>query len=446
MTPRSLQNSSRCQLALDRLTQLHPKLIDLGLERTLALSEKMGAPHLSLPPTIHIAGTNGKGSTAAIVRSLLEANGYKVHVYSSPHLCRFNERIRLAGKLISDEALADLLERIEQVNGDNPITFFESTTVAGLTAFAEHPADFLILETGLGGVFDSTNIITEHACSIITPIAYDHEHFLGTNLGEIALQKAGIMKPDCPTIWAIQDHEAQTSLKNTADDITIGSLSIEGEDFSTQSMEDNSFTYHSAQHDIKLIQPALIGAHQIQNAGLALRCLEVLGITFDANCLHKGMQNTVWPARVQKLESGKLLAQSTRSELWLDGAHNAHGAKALAEAMAQLAKPLQPEQPKWIMVFGTLNTRPAADFLKQMRPLIDTIYTLTIPDQPASYDGTELRDIAVELGINAQACNSLEEAMQRIAADKDNTALPVMICGSLYLGGYVLAQNQTLPT
>ena len=445
MTEQSLQNSSRCAAALDRLTRYHPKLIDLGLERTLTLSEKMGAPHLKLPPTIHIAGTNGKGSTAAILRALLEAHGYRVHVYSSPHLCRFNERIRLAGELISDEVLADILEQIEEVNGGEAVTFFESTTVAGFTAFAHHPADFLILETGLGGVYDSTNIIPHHACSIITPIAHDHEHFLGTNLAEIASQKAGIMKPDCPSIWAEQAPDAYHALKDAADETGVRTLDIENIDFETSSDSNSAsaspyFQYRSERAEFSLPVPALHGSHQIQNAGLALRCLEVLGITSGADRLSTGLQQARWPARIQPLSSGDIVEQSSRECIWLDGAHNAHGAAALAAALRNLSG-----AQKWVMVYGALNTRPPAQFLTQLAPLTEKIYTLTIPDQPAALDAESLCDIAGEMGIDVQACSDLSSAMRHIASDTARLDLPVIICGSLYLAGHVLNVNNSLP-
>ena len=445
MTHPSLQNSDRCQKALYRLTQLHPKLIDLGLERTLALSEKMGAPHRHLPPTIHIAGTNGKGSTAALLRSLLEAYGFSVHVYASPHLCRFNERIRLAGKLISDHMLGDILERIEQANGNTPVTFFESTTVAGLTAFAENSADFLILETGLGGVFDSTNIIEHHACSLITPIAHDHEHFLGTTLSEIAAQKAGIMKPECPTIWAAQHPDARRTLEHCAETIRPKQIDIEGQDFSTEAQEDGRFIYRSSQQQLTIAAPALSGKHQIQNAGMAIHCLKTLGIALDADTISAGMRQAFWPARVQPLTTGKLLGKLNRNTVWLDGAHNAHGAKALANAMCALQAHQKTAPRKWVMVFGTLNTRPAADFLKEISPIVDKIYTLTIPDQPAAYHAEELCLLAQGLGMDASACADIDEVCQYIAQDKNREDMPVMICGSLYLAGHILEQNQTLP-
>jgi len=432
-------NNLRCQRALDRLTKLHPKLIDLGLERTLSLSRKMGSPHLRLPPTIHIAGTNGKGSTAAMLRSMLEAHGFGVHVYASPHLCRFNERIRLNGTLISDDRLAEILERVESSNHGAPVTFFESTTIAAFTAFAEEPADFLILETGLGGRYDSTNIIENHACSIITPIAQDHEHFLGTNLADIAEQKAGIMKPACPSIWASQDSQALERLKICATAQQAGTVLVEGHDFTTRPTTQTEFEFCMGETKIALPMPALFGRHQIQNAGLAYCCMTQLGIEIDPEHAAKGLIHAHWPARVQKLETGTLLELAGISELWLDGAHNAHGARALAQAMDLLSAK------HWTVIFGALDTRPAKQFLAEISSQIDHLYCLTIPDSAAALPAQSLCKTAIELGISAKACDTIEEVMKDIARQKPDPARPVMACGSLYLAGHLLEKNHTLP-
>ncbi len=432
-------NNQRCQHALDRLTTLHPKLIDLGLERTLLLSQKMGAPHRKLPPTIHIAGTNGKGSTAAILRALLEAHGYSVHVYASPHLCRFNERIRLNGTLISDDKLADVLERVEDCNAGAPVTFFESTTIAAFTAFAEAPADFLILETGLGGRFDSTNIIESHACSIITPIAQDHEHFLGNRLGDIADAKAGIIKRDCPTIWAAQDSEALETLTKSAALQHSGRILIEGRDFTSDARSDHHFSFTLKGNETILPAPSLFGRHQIQNAGLAYCCMTQLGIEIDPAHTATGMQQAQWPARVQKLETGALLRLAGIPELWLDGAHNAHGASALAEAISALS------DKRWIVIFGALDTRPAEQFLAKLKDNIAMLYCLTIPDSAAALPATRLSATANAMGISAKPYSSIEEVMQDIKGNSDGSNHPVLACGSLYLAGHLLEKNQTLP-
>lgn len=427
-------NNLRCQQALDRLTKLHPKLIDLGLERTLALSQKMGAPHLHLPPTIHIAGTNGKGSTAAILRSMLEAHGYSVHVYASPHLCRFNERIRLNGTLISDDHLADILERIEAVNGGSPVTFFESTTIAAFTAFAEQDADFLILETGLGGKYDSTNIIERHACSIITPIARDHEHFLGTELADIAEQKAGIFKPACPSVWAAQDKAVADRLSYCANIEDIGNILVEGQDFSARPVSQDEFMLSIGDSEITLPMPALFGRHQLQNAALAYGCMIQLGLSPEHKATANGLKNAYWPARVQKLETGNLLRLAGISEMWLDGAHNAHGATALAATLRTI------HDGRWNVICGALNTRDPAEFLLPLTALAGHVACLTIPDQDASLSATAMSDAAKKLGMTASPAKTLAAAFDQL----DQNA-PVIICGSLYLAGHILWQNKTLP-
>jgi len=432
-------NNLRCQQALDRLTKLHPKLIDLGLERTLTLSRKIGAPHLRLPPTIHIAGTNGKGSTAAMLRSMLEAHGFCVHVYASPHLCRFNERIRLGGTLISDDYLADILERIEAVNNGAPVTFFESTTIAAFTAFAEQNADFLILETGLGGRYDSTNIIERHACSIITPIARDHEHFLGTELADIAEQKAGILKPDCPSVWAAQDSAVTDRLWHCARQADAGRIMIEGADFSVRPLSQDEFIFSMDDTQITLPVPALFGRHQLQNAALGYSCMIQLGLTPQKEPTARGLQTASWPARVQKLQTGRLLTLAGISQMWLDGAHNAHGAAALAEAMAALS------DSRWTVIFGALDTRPAEQFLTRLSQLTETLYCLTIPESDAAIPAETLCQTATSLGMNAISCDSIEEVMQQIAHDRAGRSRPVLACGSLYLAGHLLEKNGTLP-
>ena len=422
---------------LDRLTRLHPKLIDLGLERTIRLSEACGSPHKKLPPVIHIAGTNGKGSVSAFLRSMAEAAGLSVHVYNSPHLCRFNERIRLNGQLISDAELIDVLSEIERVNGGQPITFFESTTVAAFLAFSRHPADLLILETGLGGLFDSTNIITDTACSIITPIAFDHEQFLGRDLATIAAQKAGIMRPGRPSVWAEQDAQARSALDKTADQLGVVAYP-QNEAFQLGPDDAGGLKLDTADQQITTPPLSLYGVHQVQNAGLALMALTVSGLVSDLDKAAQGAGRAVWPARVQKLAAGALTQHAGRP-IWLDGAHNVHGAEALKASLTSLY------EGKWSVVFGALNTRPADEFLSVIRPLAEHVICVTIPDQPAALPAEELAGIARGLGLQAEPADSLEAACTAIARSRTNTSQPVIFCGSLYLAGEVLIANNTLP-
>ena len=422
---------------LDRLTKLHPKLIDLGLERTIQLSEACGAPHKKLPPVIHIAGTNGKGSVSAFLRSMAEAAGLSVHVYNSPHLCRFNERIRLNGTLISDAELVDVLSEIEKVNAGRPITFFESTTVAAFLAFSRHPADLLILETGLGGVFDSTNIIEDTACSIITPIAFDHEQFLGHDIATIARQKAGIMRKGRPSVWAEQHTLARAELARIAEPLG-GDVHEQNQAFQLSRTEAGRLILTTADEQISTPPLSLYGAHQTQNAALALMALKVSNLVPDLGRAAKGAGTAKWPARVQKLTDGAL-TQLTGQPIWLDGAHNVHGADALKTCLQEL------DTRKWTVIFGALNTRPADEFLSVIKPVADHIYCLTIPDQPAALNAEELAGIATTIGLNAETSDSLEATCKAIADKPAHKNKPVIICGSLYLAGEVLRANNTLP-
>ncbi len=424
-------------LILDRLTKLHPKMIDLGLERTIQLSEKCGAPHLHLPPVIHIAGTNGKGSVSAFLRSMAEASGLSCHVYNSPHLCRFNERIRLNGKFISDDELIDVLSQIERVNGSNPITFFESTTVAAFLAFSHHPADLLILETGLGGIFDSTNIVPDSACTIITPIAFDHEQFLGSEIATIARQKAGIMRSGRPSIWARQQPEAYAQLKQQARQLCVN-VRTEGEDFHITATASGGLSLKADGDTITTPPLSLHGHHQNQNAALALMALKASGLVTDLAAAAEGAGQADWPARIQKLKDGRLTQLAGRT-VWLDGAHNVHGARALVASLSSL----YPR--KWTIVFGALNTRPVDEFLSIIKPVTDRIYCLTIPDQPAALKASRLVSCARSLGLKADSADDISSACRAIGILRPTEDQPVIICGSLYLAGAVLQANGTLP-
>ena len=424
-------------LILDRLTKLHPKLIDLGLERTIQLSKKCGAPHLHLPPVIHIAGTNGKGSVSAFLRSMAEAAGLSCHVYNSPHLCRFNERIRLNGEFISDDELIDVLSEVEGVNGSDPITFFESTTVAAFLAFSRHPADLLILETGLGGIFDSTNIVPDTACTIITPIAFDHEQFLGSDIATIARQKAGIMRPGRPSIWARQQPEAYAQLQQQAQQLSV-SVQTEGEDFHVTATNKGGLTLKAGNETVTTTPLSLYGDHQTKNAALALMALKNSGLEINMTAAAEGAGQANWPARVQKLKDGHLALLAGRT-VWLDGAHNVHGAKALVASLSSL----YPH--KWTIIFGALNTRPANEFLSVIKPIADRIYCLKIPDQPTALEADWLVSLAQSLGLKADTADDIFSACRAIGELDKTDDQPVIICGSLYLAGAVLQANGTLP-
>lgn len=435
----SATDSARATAALDRLAALHPKLIDLGLTRTFDLLRRLGNPQLRLPPVIHVAGTNGKGSVIALMRAMAEAAGLSVHVYTSPHLCRFNERIRLAGHLIADGALADLLEEVERANGDEAVTFFEVTTAAAFLAFSRSAADLLLLETGLGGALDSTNVLDRPAATIITPIARDHEHFLGSDLAGIAGQKAGIMRADTPCLCAAQDEVVMTALDDHAAVVGTRAVAID-RDIIWNGDRHGGLVVQADDHVLTLAPPGLYGHHQMQNAALAAATLHMAMPDLDFETGGQGSAAASWPGRLQRLDAGHLTQIAPGRAIWLDGAHNAHGATALAAALEQLSP-----SGKWHFVTGALNTRPPAEFLEKIAPLAASLHCVAIPDQPASLTAHELVKAATPLFSAAQPAASIGAALSAIASGDETDNAPVMICGSLYLAGHVLATNGTLP-
>ena len=425
--------ANRIEAALARLAELHPKLIDLGLDRSLALLDRLGNPQDRLPPVIHLAGTNGKGSTAAFLAAMAQNAGLSCHGYSSPHLCRFHERIRLANQLISDHQLAGLLEEVEEANAGQPITFFEITTAAAMLAFARQPADLLILETGLGGRLDSTNVVARPLACIITPIARDHEHFLGSDIAGIAVQKAGIMRRGVPTLSSVQQNTAAGALQQEAEKIGA-ELILGGRDWQHHQLSNGQIRLVQGGQQWDLPAPSLIGPHQADNAALAALALIHSQLLADPASGFAGIARAKWPARVQDLTGGKLAAMLAGQPLWLDGAHNAHGAAALTASLTGK----YPQ--KWTLIYGALNNRPADEFLQQVTPLADHVITLAIPDQPNAHSAEDLAAAAHAAGLTAETAASPEAALQAACGRG-----PVLICGSLYLAGYILAANETLP-
>ncbi len=326
MPPAPTTTPLRSDPVLERLKGLHPKVIDLSLDRVHRLLAALDHPERRLPPVVHVAGTNGKGSTVAFLRAMLEAAGYRVHVYTSPHLVRFHERIRLAGTLIDDTHLAALLEECETANAGGPITFFEVTTVAAFLAFSRVPADVVLLETGLGGRLDATNVIDRPAVTAITRISYDHRQFLGKSLLEIASEKAGIFKPGVPVVLAEQP--AADALKALTLRATAIAAPIQPW---TATPQPGGFRFESAKRRVDLPMPGLPGAHQIGNAGLALACLDHLPLAVDDAAVRRGLAAVEWPARLQRLTRGPLADSLPPDwELWLDGGHNDSAGEVLA--------------------------------------------------------------------------------------------------------------------
>ena len=421
---------------LERLKALHPKLIDLNLDRMLRVCEALGNPQDRLPPTIHVAGTNGKGSTLALLRAMAEAAGLRAHVYTSPHLVRFAERIRLANRLITDDYLADVLNRVEIVNAGQSLTFFEATTAAAFLAFAETPADLLLLETGLGGVLDATNIVTRPKITLITPIDYDHQQFLGNELNQIAREKAGIFKRGAPALSARQADEARAALERQALKLGVG-LAFLGQDFDAwREGERLIFQDENALYD--LARPRLAGEHQIDNAALAVKAALMLGLPVEA--IEAGLTTAVWPGRLQALRKGPLYAALPRtSELWLDGGHNPHAARALRGFIDDLwlrdPKPLH-------IVCGLINTKDAGEFFAAFQGVAARFSCVGFSSD-AAIPAEILAQAAQDKGLEAVAASSPLDIIKALP----DMPCRVLVCGSLYLVGDCLALSEdTWPT
>jgi len=428
---------SRTDAILKRLTTLYPKFMDLGLDRQWRLLAQLGNPQDRLPPVIHVAGTNAKGSTIAYLRAMLEAAGKRVHVYTSPHLVRFNERVRLAGKLVSTRRINDALEEVERINAGQPITQFEITTSAALKLFAETPADYLLLEVGLGGDFDSTNVINHPLGTIITPVDFDHQKWLGYSIAEIASHKAGILKRGAPAVIGRQRDEGLAAIERVAARLRVTPF-VQGRDYDSYA-QDGRLIYQDEAGLIDLPPPALIGHHQFDNAGIAIAAVRHFNLPVSEAEIAAGLRSVIWPARIQPLK-GKLRDLLPRSsELWLDGAHNAHGAAALAVSLEEMNaarhKPL-------ILIVGMMNTREPADFLKSFVPMVPRVLALTIPGEPNAHPADHIAEAAMAAGLSARTHRSVESALRDAAA---TPGARVVICGSLYLGGDVLAKNGTPP-
>lgn len=428
---------SRTDAILKRLSALHPKLIDLSLDRILPLLEELGSPHEHLPPVIHVAGTNAKGSTIAYLRAFLEAAGKSVHVYNSPHLVHFNERIRLAGTLVSTRRLNAALERVEAVNAGRPITFFEITTATAFLLYAETPADYLLLETGMGGTYDTTNVVARPLGVIITPIDFDHQAFLGNTITEISANKAGIFKRGSKAVIGLQRPEARIVLERTARRLGIVPL-WQSEDFHGAA-QDGRLVYQDEAGLLDLPPPALLGAHQFDNAALAIAASRHFGLPVDTAAFARGLRNVVWPARLAPLHGKLRDLLPAGAELWLDGGHNAHGAAALAQALADMDRrrpaPL-------VLIMGMMNTRSPAEFLAPFNGQAAQVLTLTIPGEPNAHPADYIAEQARQAGFAAQASRSVVTALKAAAAQPNAR---VLICGSLYLAGDVLARNGTPP-
>ena len=424
--------------ALERLRGLHPIKIDLSLDRVERLLDALGRPQDRLPPVVHVAGTNGKGSTSAFVRAIGEAAGLRVHVLTSPHLVRFAERIRLAGTLIAEDALAEVLARVEAANAGQPITFFEIVTAAAFVAFAETPADLLVLEVGLGGRYDATNVIARPAVSVICPVDYDHKEFLGDDLAGIAFEKAGIIKAGRPVVSARQDPLAEVVIEDRAAELNAPLLRM-GVEFDAF-MQGDRMVFQHPDGLMDLPPPSLIGAHQVDNAGLAIvAALQLSDPRIDEDAIGRGVVSAVWPARMQRITAGPYgeAARARGADLWLDGGHNPHGARAIARALQDLARDGRPVT----LVAGTLANKDAAGFFAALaEPGVVSRVIATPFDADAAAPPERTAEAARGAGLNAEIASDIPDAIRR-AMDVQSPP-HVLICGSLYLAGEVLAASE----
>ncbi|HEY8337304.1 MAG TPA: folylpolyglutamate synthase/dihydrofolate synthase family protein [Tardiphaga sp.] len=428
---------------LARLSALHPRSIDLDLDRMQRLLGQLDHPEQRLPDVIHVAGTNGKGSTIAFLRAILEAAGLRVHVFTSPHLVRINESIRLAGALVSDDELLATLQHCERINAGAPITLFEIETAAALLLFAQHPADVVLLEVGLGGRLDATNVVETPAACVIAPIGIDHTEFLGDTLMKVAAEKAGIIKRGVPVITAEQLPEATAIIERQARRMHAP-LHSAGQEWHV-SIERGRLVYQDDRGLMDLSAPKLFGRHQFYNAGLAIATLRAIdAFRIDAAAYEAGIARAEWPARMQRLTSGKLLELApANAELWLDGGHNVDGGRIVAAALGDLeervSRPL-------VVIVGMMANKDAGGFLANFAGLTRHIIAVKIPDRDGAMGVDALVDAARHLGMRIETAASVAAALHALTQLAYEVPPRILITGSLYLAGHVLAENGTPPT
>jgi dihydrofolate synthase / folylpolyglutamate synthase len=430
---------------LARLFTLHRNKIELSLDRIRRLLAALGSPETRVAPIIHVAGTNGKGSTIAFMRAILEASGKRVHVYTSPHLVRFHERIRLGAKgggcLVDDEVLFAALKACEEANSGQPITFFEVTTAAAFKLFSEHPADYVLLETGLGGRFDATNVIARPSATVITPISIDHPEFLGSTIDKIAYEKAGILKPGSPAIIGVQQDQAIAVLERQANRAGAPVYRA-ARDYDSRE-EHGRFVYEDARGLLDLPLPRLIGHHQHQNAAAAIATLRVVEPSLPSLSFEEGLARTDWPARLQNLNAGRVTSLApTGAEIWLDGGHNPDAGRALAQAMAELEE----RKPRPLVVIcGSLASKDTGGFLQPFYGLAQEVLAVPVNADQYAKPAAEVASAASASGFPAAICDSVKSALMFLSARDWPSPPRILIAGSLYLAGEVLALNGTPP-
>ncbi|MBL3574848.1 bifunctional folylpolyglutamate synthase/dihydrofolate synthase [Rhodovulum sulfidophilum] len=422
-------SAASSDILLERMMALHPKVIDLVLDRVWRLLAALDHPETRLAPVIHVAGTNGKGSTLTMIRAGLEAAGARVQAYTSPHLARFHERVRMADGPIAEAALAAVLEECERANAGAPITYFEITTCAALLAFSREAADYCLLEVGLGGRLDATNVIEAPRLTVIAPVSVDHQQYLGETLAEIAAEKAGILKRGVPCVVGPQEEAAMEVIEARA--ARLGApLIAHGQHWHVWE-ERGRLVFQDEHGLLDLPMPRLIGAHQVMNAGAALAALRALGQ--DETACEAAVTRAEWPARLQRLRHGPLVEAAGPAELWLDGGHNPAAGIALAEAVRRLPpRPLH-------LVCGMLNTKDVTGFMRPLAAVAESLTAVSIPGEAATLPAAETCSAARGAGLDAETAGDVQEAVSRIAARTPGAR--ILICGSLYLAGRVLREN-----
>ena len=433
---------------IDALMEIHPKGYDLSLERIRNLLGKLGNPQDKLPPVIHFAGTNGKGSTIAFTRSILEAAGLAVHVHTSPHLVNWHERYRLGrrggggGTLVDDTVLSDAIRRVAEANDGLPITVFEVLTAVTFVLFSEQQGDVCLIEVGLGGRFDATNVMQTTALSVITPVSIDHQAFLGDTLAKIAFEKAGIIKPGTPVVIGDQQDEALDVIERQAARNRCKTL-IAGQDFHGF-RENGHLVYQDDNALIDLTLPRLVGEHQISNAATAIaacrRFCGQQGIDLRNAAIDEGMVTAEWPARMQHITQGTLIETMPKNcDVWIDGGHNPGAGKMVAQYLGDLEE----RDPRPLtMVCGMIDTKDCEGYFRQFETLVERVITVPVLSSDAGVDPEVLADHAENAGLPAISAHSLKHALNMIDGSELNR---VLICGSLYLAGDMLQQNNTPP-
>jgi dihydrofolate synthase/folylpolyglutamate synthase len=440
---------SRAEQEIDRLLGIYPRGFDLSLDRIARLLDDLGRPQDRMPPVIHVAGTNGKGSATAFARALLEAQGLAVHVHTSPHLVRWHERYRIGvkggpGRLVSDEMLLEAVLRAERVNAGQPITVFELLTAVTFILFADNPADAAIIEVGLGGMYDATNVIKSPAVALIMPIAMDHQQWLGQTIEEIALAKAGIIKRGTAAVFGRQEEDAALGVLVDRAEKLGAPYVIYGQDYLAHE-ENGRLIYQDDNGLMDLPLPALPGRHQYSNAGASIRAVKAAGFTVTEEIAANAMKNVTWPARLQRLRTGNLVDLAPEgSEIWLDGGHNPHGGRAVAEAMAAFEE--RDPRPLY-MITGMINTKDPRGYFEAFDGLARQVFTVGIRNSDATIDPVALAHDAAEAGLKAEPVDSAREALNRVMqmARADERPPRILLGGSLYFAGNILEENGTPP-